>query len=201
MGTNVNTRLPLRVTPTKLTPAMNQQDNKKQPSLASRFIVKFQDATQSRLTAEQVIELLDEQTASVREVFRIHRIDSRGRMELVGVSLATFRQRDCLLFSRHHVKKAREDFDAILELANESPPPCRIDIQFGHVKQPDPSHVVVLIFPTPCTESVGQWLSDAGLQPGDQADGSPAALATYESATPQIVKQHTLAAAPARFPP
>ena len=180
----------------KLTPAMNQQDNKKQPSLLGRFIVKFEDATQSRLTAEQVIELLDAQAASVREVFRIHRIDPRGRMELVGVLLAAFRRRDCLLFSRHHVKNAREDFDAILELASGTPPPCRIEVQFGHVKKPDPSHVVALIFPAPCTESVGQWLSGAGLQPGDQVDGSPAALATYENAAPKIVKQSTLAAAP-----
>lgn len=174
----------------------DSSNNPTSPSLAGRFIVKFQDATQSTLTAEQIIELLDAQAASIREVFRIHRIDSRGRMELIGVSLESFSRRDCLLFSRHHVKDAREDFDAILNLANDTPPPCRIEVQFGHVKQPDPSHVVVLIFPAPCTESVGQWLSDTGLQLGDQADGSPAALAAYKGAAPQIVKRHTLAAAP-----
>jgi|GEM_PF-1538401 len=175
---------------------MDSPNNPTQPSPLGRFVVKFDDATQSSLTAEQVIELLDDQTANVREVFRIHRVDSRGRMELVGVSLAAFSRRDCMLFSRRHVQNARGDFDAILELATETPPPCKIDIQFGHVKEPDPSHVVVLIFPAPCTESVGQWLCDAGLQPGDQADGSPATLAAYETASPQIIKRHTLAAAP-----
>jgi len=200
---NADTCLPLRVTPNERKRPMdspsdneNSANNPTPPPRLGRFVVKFQDATQSNLTAEQVIELLDAQTERVQEIYRIHRIDARGRMELIGVSLAAFSRRDCLLFSRHQVKNAREDFDAILRLANETPPPCRIDIQFGHVKQPDPSHVVVLIFPAPCTESVGQWLYDAKLQFGDEADGSPAVLATYEGAAPQIVKRHTLDPAP-----
>lgn len=173
---------------------MDRQGWKRQRPLPGRFIVKFVDATQSNLSAEQVIELLDAEAASVQEVFRIHRIDDHGRMELAGISLADFSRRDCLLFSRNHVRNAREDFDAVLELASRSPPPCRVEVQFGHVKQPDPSHVVVLIFPAPCSESVGQWLSDAGLRLGDQANGSPAVLAAYENAAPQVVKQHTLVA-------
>lgn len=173
---------------------MNQRDEKKQASPLGRFIVKFADATQSNLSAEQVIELLEVKAASVQEVFRVHRLDNHGRMELAGVSLAEFSRRDCLLFSRSHVRTAREDFEAVLELASRTPPPCRVEVQFGHVKRPEPSHVVVLIFPSPCSESVGQWLANGNLQLGDQADGSPAVLAAYEDAGPQVVKQHTLTA-------
>jgi hypothetical protein len=175
---------------------MDTPDNPAPLSPLGRFIVKFRDATQANLSADQVIELLDAQAASIQEIFRIHRMDGRGRMELVGVSLADCRRRDCLLFSRNEVRNARKDFDDVLELASRTPPPCRVEVQLGHVDRPDPSHVVVLIFPAPCTESVGQWLTDAGLRLGDLADGSSAVLAAYEDAGPQVVKRHTLAAAP-----
>jgi len=174
---------------------MNSLGNTNSPRLLGRFLVKFQDATQTGLTAEQVIEILEEKPTETLEIFRIHRIVPNGRMELVGVAPAAFDQRDCLLFSRHRVKAAREDFDTIIQLSKGSPPPCRIQIQFSHVKQFDPTHVVVLIFPAPCSEAVGQWLAATGFHPGDHADGSPAVLTSYENADPQIVKQHIVTVA------
>lgn len=168
---------------------MNSTNSK---ALLGRFVVKFKDMIHTGLAAHEVQGLLADNANDVLEILRIHRVTDDGHLELVGVSRLDFEQRDCLLFSRHEVKDTRRDFDSIVQFSVEAPPPCRIEIQFGHVNTFSPPHVVVLIFPTVCNEAVGQWLIASGLHPGDHADGSPAVLSTYEKASPQVVKQTVL---------
>ncbi|MCG8404914.1 MAG: hypothetical protein MI923_06925 [Phycisphaerales bacterium] len=157
-----------------------------------RFVVKLKDTTHTGLAAHEVQELLADGKTDVLEIQRIHRLTDDGHMELVGVSASDFEQRDCLLFSRHHVKEARHDFDRIVEQSRQTPPPCRIEVQFGHVSSFSPTHVVALIFPSVCSEAVGQWLTASDLQLGDHADGSPGVLRAYEAESPRIVKRADL---------
>lgn len=163
--------------------------------LLGRFVVKTPDARHTGLTAGEVADLLDRPGAEPIEIFRIHRVREDGGWELSGVPPHLFRQQDCLLFSRQQVREARRVFDALVSLSTHTPPPCEIVMQFAHVRSFSAAHVVALIFPAPCMESVGSWLAGAGVELGDHADGSPAVLDAYRTAPHQVVLECTLPAA------
>jgi len=157
--------------------------------LIGRFVVKMDGTTHTGLAAHEVAELLTDDMAESPEVYRIHRVDEAGRMELVGVAPLAFKQRDCLLFWRRRVEDARGDYDTLVEFAGRTPPPCRIEMCLGRAGGRSMPHVVALIFCMPCSESVGVWLGGVSSRIGDDVNGSTAALADYESAAPHVVRR------------
>ncbi len=171
---------------------MPEPDPAKPPVLTGRFVVKLDGTTHTGLTAHEVVELLDDNSAASPAVYRIHRVDEAGRMELVGVAPAAFDQCDGLLFRRRRIEDARADYDAVVELARRVPPPCRIDVRLSCVEDQPLPHVVVLVFPHPCSESVGAWLDGCASRLGDEVGGSAAALADCESAVQHVDLRQTL---------
>lgn len=160
--------------------------------LMGRFVVKVAGTTYTGLAAHEVAELLAGESGVPVEVFRIHRVDEVGRMELAGVAPAAFEQRDGMFFWRRRVDEARGDYDALIDFAGHMPPPCRIEMCLARVTEPAMPHVVVLVFPQACCESVGAWLGGCPSRLGDEVNGSPAALADYEGAVTDVVLRRTL---------
>ncbi|HPF37164.1 MAG TPA: hypothetical protein P5081_00555 [Phycisphaerae bacterium] len=156
-------------------------------NIAGRFVVKLGSQTIHGASADEVIELLKSEGDDVTELFVIHRVTPEGHLELAGVRPDALTQRDCLMFSRSSVADARRDYDQILEYASASPPPCSIDMRFGHARSLAPSHIVILIFPSACQAAVGGWLNGAAFDPGDSVEASPQTLEAFESAGPQVV--------------
>lgn len=159
---------------------------------AGRFVVKLATQTINGLSADAVLQMLVDEPDAVEQLFVIHRVTPEGRMELVGTDPSALMKPDCLMFSSTKVADARRDYDAIVNYANETPPPCRIGLQFGHAKSLSPPHIVMMLFPNACQTAVGGWLTNAPFDPGEIADGSQHALDTYEAASPQIVLSSTL---------
>lgn len=159
---------------------------------AGRFVIKFADQTATGLGADEAIKILEEKGGAAIELFVIHRVLPDGRLELAGVKPAALKTPDCLVFSRNSVAGARRDYDRLVQFAADAPPPCRIEMRFGHAKSFDPPHVVILIFPNACQEAVGAWLNNATFDPGDTVEGSRHVLEAFEAAAPQIVLTTTL---------
>lgn len=171
---------------------MNQPDRPDADALAGRFVVELDRERRTGLTAHEVAALLEGPNGGSATIYRIHRVADDGTMELVGVSSRLFSKQDCLIFSRHELKDAQSDFEAIRSAAAASAPPCRIEVQLAEVASFAPSYVIVLVFPAPCGEGVGHWLGKLDAQPGDHATGGAAALQAYQDAGKQVIDQATL---------
>ncbi|MCB9854012.1 MAG: hypothetical protein H6819_13000 [Phycisphaerales bacterium] len=163
---------------------------------AGRFVARTRTHTIQGLSAEETLELIKNQGDDITELFVIHRVTPEGRLELAGINPSALSTRDCMMFSRNGVADARRDYDAFVGYANDSPPPCRVELKFGHAKSLEPPHIVILIFPTACQSAVGNWLNCAPFNPGEHAEGSTHVLESFESASPQIVLMTTLEPAP-----
>lgn len=159
---------------------------------AGRFVAKTATQTIHGLSAEEAVDLIEKEGDGVTELFVIHRVLADGRLELAGVNPSALKTRDCIMFSRNTVADARRDYDRMLDYANGFPPPCRIDMRFGHAREMAPSHIVILVFPNACQTAVGNWLNNAPFEPGDVAEGSRHVLEAFESSVPQIVMSTTL---------
>jgi hypothetical protein len=171
---------------------MNQPRKSGGGAVAGSFVVDFEGGRQVGLTAHDVAALVEGADGENAKIYRIHRLDEAGRMELVGISRGMFLAQDCLIFSRRQHADARADFEALRAAAAESLPPCRIELQLAEAPSLVLPHVVVLVFCAACVEGVGHWLGGLGLQPGDRADGGPAAWQAYLEAGPRVIERETL---------
>lgn len=164
--------------------------------IAGRFVVKWSNQSAQGVSADEAAELVRNSGDDDVEVFIIHRVTPEGRLELAGIEPASLTQRDCMMFSHGNVVGARRDYDAFVTYSATSPPPCRVEMKFGHAKSFEPPHVVILIFPSACQTAMGGWLSDAPFDPGESVEASRHVLEAFEASSPQIVLQTTLEPAP-----
>ncbi|MBN2563909.1 MAG: hypothetical protein JXQ75_23590 [Phycisphaerae bacterium] len=167
---------------------MDSGDEPDVTPLVGRFVVKCRGQTMTGLAAHEVVAILDSPDGGDAAVYRIHRVEADGRMELVGVSKRLFQTQDCFIFPRNQAEDARADFEAVRSAAAEAPPPCAIEVQLAKVARMALPHVVVLVFPAACGEGVGHWLRRLGLRPGDHADGGVSALQAYRDAGPDVIE-------------
>lgn len=144
------------------------------------------------LAAHEVIERIESGIPSSCDLFRIHRVNPDGSMELVGVSFDSLRRPDAMIFIEPDVAAARRDYDALVAAASQSPPPCRIELTLAHVKEEQTAHAVVLAFPVACAEAVGQWLVAVDFNSAARVETSPARLADFQSASRQVILSTTL---------
>lgn len=161
-------------------------------SLVGRFIIEAGGVRRTGLTATETARFLNENPDDSAVIYRIHRVTEDGRMELVGVPPRLFQAEDGLLFRRREADAARADFDALCGAALETPPPCRVRVQLMEDAGAPHAHVLAVIFPTPCMESVGHWLQHCRLRLGDDVEAGVAALQAYLTASPRIVKEQLL---------
>ncbi len=171
---------------------MNHPGKPRGGAVVGSFVVEFEGGRQVGLAADEVLALVESVGGENAKIYRIHRLDEAGRMELVGVSPGLFTSQDCLIFSRRGAADARADYQAIRTAAAASLPPCRIELQLAETPSRVPPHVVAMIFPAAGSEGVGHWLGKTGLRPGDHADGGRAALQAYRDAGPRVIDQTTL---------
>lgn len=172
---------------------MNENSNWRNDRLQpGRFVIRLAGQTQTGLAAHQVLVLLKTPEGRDAEIFRIHRVFEDGKMELVGVSPGQFKQQNCLLIRKSDVRAARLDFDAIRDAAVRNAPPCRIELQLGHMKSADPPHFVAMIFPNVCSDAVAAWKRALGRDVDDPIDADADALASMQSNDVQVVLRKVL---------
>ncbi len=154
---------------------------------SGQFVIHCGGERHEGLAVDEALALIENAESESLELYRIHRVAEDGRLELVGISVEALKKRDCMVFMRQQRDAAEADYQALSGYADDTPPPCKIEMQLAHAPTLQPQHLVLLIFPTACQTAVGSWLAAADFQPGDTADGSPAVLEAIESAIKQIM--------------
>ena len=162
------------------------------------FVVDFGEQACVGYTAAEVAMLLESERYADAKVYRIYNAAPDGTMELVGVPAARFQQEAGLLFYRRDMDAAREDFEHLRRLADQTPLPTRAQLLLG-VLPADTRlrYVVGLAYPAEVDADVARWMLDHDVSAGDYADGGAGRLATVR-ATAQIVDTAQLHAAPFR---
>jgi len=163
--------------------------------LVGRFILETGGERWTGLTAAETVRFLDENPGENVVIYRIHRVTEEGRMELVCVTPRAFRAEEAILFRRRTADLARRDFTALHDAASAVPPPCPIHMQLAESGDGPRGYVLVIAFPAPCLETVGHWLQQCRLRPGDEVEAGRNAWQEFQAASPQIVEEAWLSPA------
>jgi hypothetical protein len=156
------------------------------------YVFDFGDWTAVGYTAEEIAVLVESEQYRDGKVYRIVRARPDGQLELRGVERSRFELESGMLFYRETEGPAREDFAALMELAELDPPPSRA---FVHLVDRGPGtdsgrFAVALIYPAEFEDALGQWLLQAGYAGGDTVEGGPSVASNfYESAHTTLERQ------------
>lgn len=156
-------------------------------------------------TAEEIAMLLESERYRDGKVYKIHRANPDGSLELRSLSRERFQLESGLFFYRSELPAARADFESFAALARSRPPPCRAKLQladFGPAAA-DEGHrfALALIFPAEYEDEIGAWLSEADYQGGDLAEGGISLVTRYYEQDKTLLERQQLwsqAAIPAR---
>ncbi len=154
---------------------------------AGLYVFDFGDQVAVGYTADEIAVLLESEKYTDGKVYRIQRALPDGTMELQGVPRETFESEDGLLFYRGDVGEARADFEELIRLVGDEPPPCRMKVQLARIEGAKCGHLTVIIFPAEFTHDVADWLNRIGFEGGDFVEGGPSQVTDYYAARPVAI--------------
>lgn len=143
-------------------------------------------------TADEIAVLLESEKYRDGKVYRIHRAQPDGTLELEGVSRRRFELEDGIFFKASSEDAARRDFDAFCRMADRSPPPCRMKAQLARVNGATYPHLTAIIFPAEFTQAVSDWLLHEEFDVGEFVDGGPSQVTGYYESSPAILERRQL---------
>lgn len=159
---------------------------------AGLYVFDFGEQVAVGYTADEVAVLLESEKYAEGKIYRIHRAQPDGTMELAGVPRERFNLEDGLLFWRQQVRDARSDFEALKHGAEGTAPPCRMKLQLAKLEGAHPGYLTALIFPAEFTHDVADWLLDITFEGGDVVEGGPSQVSAYYQDQPLIIDRYQL---------
>jgi len=156
------------------------------------YVFDFGDQVAVGYTADEIAVLLESEKYRDGKVYRIHRALPDGTMELAGVPHERFQLEDGILFYRSTGEAARADYEALIKLATDAPPPCRMKVQLAHLTGAGHSDATAVIFPAEFTHDVAGWLNRIGFDGGDFVEGGPSQVTGYYESQPVVVARQQL---------
>jgi hypothetical protein len=160
------------------------------------YVFDFGEWAALGYTAEEIAMLLESEQYRDGKVYKIHRANPDGSLELRGLSRERFQFESGLFFYRSELPAARADHEALAGLARSRPPPCRAKLQladFGPLAADERLRfAVALIFPAEYEDEIGAWLADADYQGGDLAEGGISLVTRYYEQHKTILERKQL---------
>jgi hypothetical protein len=153
------------------------------------YVVDFSDHCGVGFTAAEIAELLDSEQFADVQVYKVHRANPDGTMELKGVPHQTFQLEAGMFFYAADQATARGDFQRLLAWAEEQLPPARCKV---HLANTGDSFVTALIYPAEYDDAFSQWLLDGEYRTAGQAEGGSGAVQRYYDAEPAIIEKKQL---------
>lgn len=150
-----------------------------EPVHAGQYVVDFGDHNETGATYQRVATLLESKANRHLRIYRIHRVEPNGRMELVGVPAERFQIEDCFLFYGRDADRARGDFNDLVRRAAQAPPPCRAKLQLARLDAEGEPYVVALIYPAEFSNAMSAWLTGIDYAGGETAEGGVGRVAGY----------------------
>lgn len=154
------------------------------------YIFDFGDHTGVGFTAEEVAELLESEKHKDSKVYKIHKAYPDGRLELKGVPAQTFQLEAGMFFCCRDVETASRDFKQLVNLAIQTPPPCRVKVHLA--KYSDDKFAVAIIYPAEYDDEISSWLLDSEYKTSAAAEGGTGAVQRYYDQNPQVLDRHQL---------
>jgi hypothetical protein len=143
------------------------------------YVFDFGDSVAVGYTADEIVVLLESERYADGKVYRIEHAGPDGRLELKGVSPARFRTEDGFFFYRRDPAAARDDFEALKRLAEQTLPPCRCKAHLSRIEGAQMPDVVALIYPAEYCDEMSRWLKTIGYEGGDLVEGGPSQVSGY----------------------
>ncbi len=138
---------------------------------AGLYVVDFGDTAAVGYTAEEVAILLEQEKYAALKVYKLHRLHPDGTMELKGVSPRRWSAESAFVFSSRDAARAEHDFDALVALAENDPPPCRTRLLVGRLSYaPLFPEAAALLYPAEYEDEMSAWLLKHDFQGGETCD-------------------------------
>ncbi len=163
------------------------------PRYRGLYVFDFGEWAAVGYTSEEIAMLLESETYRHGKVYRIHRADPAGNMELQAVAPERFQLESGLFFYRSESAAAHRDFKELASLAEQTPPPCRAVLQLAETGATATGpFVTALIFPAEYDEDVGSWLLALDYAGGDLAEGGISHVTNFYAAPHVIMARQQL---------
>jgi len=135
------------------------------------YAVHFPHGVSVGYTLEEIQTLQTEPEYADVRVYRIHRVDDHGNIELAGVSPRDLAAEDTILFASADPKRATRDFAALQQHAASHPLPSPARLELIDLPDQNHPHAVSLTYPRAAGPAVTTWLQSANFTPGETAIG------------------------------
>ena len=153
------------------------------------YVVDFGDHCGVGFTAEEVAELLEGERFADVQVYKVHRANPDGTMELKGVPQQTFQLETGMFFYAGNETTGRADFERLAAWADQQLPPARCKVQLANVAG---SIVTALIYPAEYNDQFSQWLIDGDYRTSGQVQAGPSIVKYYHEIKPDILDRKQL---------
>ena len=154
------------------------------------YVVDFGDSCSLGFTAQEVAELLESEKFADAKVYQICRAQPDGTMELKGVLRETFELEMGMFFYSEDEDQARANFEALVDLAKASGPPCRAKVHLA--RYDDHKYAMGIIYPAEYNDQVSSWLNDGGVMLAGFAEGGIETVQRYYADSPEILESEQL---------
>ena len=162
--------------------------------LRGLYVFDFGEWTAVGYTADEIAVLLEQESYRDGRVYRIHRAQPDGQMELRGVSAARFGLESGIFFYRNNLQDARHDFECLRNVSREQAPPCRATLHLAdRSADSDPQrYVVALVYPAEYEDDISSWLLAIGFAGGDLVEGGTSHVSNYQNEPNTIIDRQQL---------
>lgn len=153
------------------------------------YVVDFGDHCGVGFTADEIAELLESEQFAEVQVYKIHRANPDGTMELKGVPQQTFGLEAGMFFYAADESTARDDYQRLLEMADGQLPPSRCKVHLAHTGE---TFVTALIYPAEYDDAFSRWLLDGNFRTAGQVEGGTGAVQRYYEHAEDILERKNL---------
>ena len=153
------------------------------------YVVDFGDHCGVGYVAEEVAELLESERFSDVQVYKVHRANPDGTMELKGINKEMFQLEAGMFFYAADEATAKSDFKRLTAWANEQLPPARCKVHLAHNGD---SYVTALIYPAEFDDAFSRWLLGGSYRTTGQVEGGTGAVQRYYDSRPKVLERKQL---------
>ena len=153
------------------------------------YVVDFADHCGVGFVADEVAELLESEQFANVQVYKVHRANPDGTMELKGVNKETFQLEAGMFFHAADETTARADFQRLTAWADKQLPPARCKVQLANTGD---TFMTALIYPAEFDDAFSQWLLDGNYRTTGQVEAGTGAVKRYYDAAANILDRKQL---------
>ncbi len=157
---------------------------------AGLYVIDFQGQCGIGYVAEEVATLLESERFAEVKVYKIHRGQPDGTMELAGVPREKFSLESGMFFHCRDENSGRRDFQVLCGWSEKQLPPCRAKL---HLARSDNNPLLMaLIYPAEYEQEIGRWINDSGFRGRGPVDAGISQVQKYYQVEYHVLEKRQL---------